>query len=43
MLTFALGAVAGVIAAVVSPPLFRFASAKVLEFEAWRATRRGPP
>lgn len=42
MFTFALGVVAGVIAAVVSPPLFNFAGRKVTEFNAWRASRRPP-
>lgn len=40
MLTFLAGFAAGLVAAVVSPPLYRFAGRKVADFEAWRASRR---
>lgn len=39
MITHTLAFAAGVIAAVISPPLYAFAAAKVDQFRAWRATK----
>ena len=39
MITHTLAFAAGVIAAVVSPPLFAFAAAKVAQFGAWQAKK----
>jgi hypothetical protein len=39
MITHAIAFAAGVVAAVISPPLYAFAAAKVAQFNAWRATK----